>query len=225
MPPWLESSVSHIPLDASLQALVWRIGMALVLGLVVAALYRWARRDQVIAATFLATLVMLSTLMAMATQIIGDNAARAFGLVGALSVVRFRTVVKDTQDTAFVIFAVVVGMAAGANELAVALVGLIVLGLASLVLWPTGRRDGWHGSDARLTLRISPDAAARQAVVALIEAAADRADLIEVGTAKQGAMIDMAYRLQLRPNVAPASIVADLRTIAGVDSVSLTRDI
>ena len=52
----------------------------------------------------------------MVTQVIGDNVARAFSLVGALSIVRFRTVVRDTQDTAYVIFAVAVGMAVGANH-------------------------------------------------------------------------------------------------------------
>src|SRR5690349_20504774 len=61
-----------------------------------------------------ATLVLLAGLIAMVTQVIGDNVARAFSLVGALSIVRFRTVVRDTRDTAFVIFAVAVGMAVGA---------------------------------------------------------------------------------------------------------------
>src|SRR2546430_13730647 len=51
------------------------------------------------------------TTLFRSTQVIGDNVARAFSLVGALSIVRFRTVVRDTQDTAYVIFAVVVGMA------------------------------------------------------------------------------------------------------------------
>ena len=51
--------------------------------------------------------MLLSILIAMVTQVIGDNIARAFSLVGALSIVRFRTVVRDTQDTAYVIFAVV----------------------------------------------------------------------------------------------------------------------
>jgi hypothetical protein len=224
MPSWLETSLNRIPLEASVQTLVWRIGMALVLGVVVAALYGWARREQIVASTFLATLVMLSTLMAMATQVIGDNAARAFGLVGALSVVRFRTVVKDTQDTAFVIFAVIVGMAAGANEIVVALVGLIVLGLASLWIWPSNRRDGWHSSEARLTLRTGMDDMTRSAVAAILQTAAERSDLIEVATAKQGAMIETTYRLQLRPGTSPSSIVTELKAIAGVDNVSLSRE-
>src|SRR4051794_11486078 len=106
MPEWLNTSLSGgAPTAPGL--LVWRIGTALVLGVAVAGLYRWARRGQAVQPTFLTTLVLLAAVIAMATQVIGDNVARAFSLVGALSVVRFRTVVKDTQDTAFVIFAVV----------------------------------------------------------------------------------------------------------------------
>ena len=54
------------------------------------------------AESFTVTLVLLTILIAMVTQVIGDNVARAFSLVGALSIVRFRTVVRDTQDTAYV---------------------------------------------------------------------------------------------------------------------------
>ena len=72
------------------------------------------------AESFVVTLVLLTILIAMVTQVIGDNVARAFSLVGALSIVRFRTVVRDTQDTAYVIFAVAVGMAVGANNFSVA---------------------------------------------------------------------------------------------------------
>ena len=119
--------------------IVWHIGTALILGLAVAGLYRWARRGEYVLATFLTTLVLLAAVIAMATQVIGDNVARAFSMVGALSVVRSRTVVKDAQDTALVIFAVVVGMAAGANYQVVALVGLMDVGVASIGLWPPCR--------------------------------------------------------------------------------------
>ena len=59
---------------------------------------------------------MLAIMIALVTQVVGNNAARAFSLVGALSIVRFRTVVRDIEDTAFVIFAVAIGMAAGASQ-------------------------------------------------------------------------------------------------------------
>src|SRR5690349_17961507 len=133
MPEWLHSSLTNGS-DAPPMVLAWRVGVALGLGAAVAGLYRWARRGEPIAPTFLATLVLLATVIAMATQIIGDNVARAFSLVGALSVVRFRTVVKDTQDTAFVIFAVAVGMAVGAGHPSVAISGIGVVGIAAWIM-------------------------------------------------------------------------------------------
>jgi len=204
-------------------SVAWRIGVALVLGVVVAGLYRWARRGEEIQPTFLTTLVLLATLIAMATQIIGDNIARAFSLVGALSVVRFRTVVKDTQDTAFVIFAVVVGMAAGANHLEVGLVGLIVVGVASLALWPPTRRNGWQGPGTTLSVRVGLADSIRSATEAAIAASAEHYDLVSASTARQGSSLALTYRVRLRPECSPAGLVAELNGLEGVESVDLSR--
>ena len=111
--------------------------MALVLGRLVAAVYNLTRPPTEQTPSFPATLVLLAVLIAMVTQVIGDNIARAFSLVGALSIVRFRTVVRDTQDTAFVIFAVVIGMAVGGNNLPVAITGLVIVGAGAF--WMNAR--------------------------------------------------------------------------------------
>src|SRR5687767_13382050 len=95
------------------RTLAVRLALSLVFGVVVADIYRRTKHDPAENTSFSATLVLLTILIAVVTQVIGDNIARAFSLVGALSVVRFRTVVQDTRDTAFVIFAVVIGMALG----------------------------------------------------------------------------------------------------------------
>ncbi|MEJ7637518.1 MAG: VTC domain-containing protein [Singulisphaera sp.] len=113
-------------------------------GVVVAGLYRWARRGEAVQATF-------DHAGAAGHRRHGDpghrrqRGARAFSLVGALSVVRFRTVVKDTQDTAFVIFAVV-GMAWAPTTWR-SHWGL-GRGVASLALWPRRRPGEWQGSRA-----------------------------------------------------------------------------
>jgi uncharacterized protein DUF4956 len=106
--------------SAGLLVLFVRLILALGLGHAIAFIYRRSRPMNDEAESFVVTLVLLTILIAMVTQVIGDNVARAFSLVGALSIVRFRTVVRDTQDTAYVIFAVAVGMAVGANHPSVA---------------------------------------------------------------------------------------------------------
>ena len=93
-----------------------RLIVAFILGCGVAGIYRWTHRgDAAYSPTFVTTLVLMSVLVAIVTQVIGDNSARAFGLLGALAIVRFRTLVRDTRDTAFVVFTVVEGMAIGAG--------------------------------------------------------------------------------------------------------------
>ena len=222
MPDWLTKTAS-IGLDAAPLTLAFRIGMALALGVAVSGLYRWARRGEAIQPTFVTTLILLSALIAMATQIIGDNIARAFSLVGALSVVRFRTVVKDTQDTAFVIFAVVVGMAAGANHLLVGLIGLVILGVASLALWPPGRGGVWPRTDATLTLRVGLAESLRIAVELVLSTSAVSYDLTSVSSARQGSAFDLTYRVRLLPGSSPAALVAELNAMDGVDNVELSR--
>ena len=74
--------------------------------------------------------------------------------MGALSIVRFRTVVRDTQDTAFVIFAVVVGMAVGASDLWVASIGLVVVGTAAALMRPKGFVPGGALPDDSFTLAL-----------------------------------------------------------------------
>lgn len=220
---WLTSLTASGTWDFSTtQAL--RIASALVMGVVVAGLNRWARRGEQVAPTFQTTLVLLAGLIAMSTQIIGDNIARAFSLAGALSVVRFRTVVRDTQDTAFVIMSVVVGMAAGANLMAVAVTGLIVLAITALFLWPPGGRAA-PASSALLSFRVSQSEAARQSVDAALAAVTLRHDLISAGSAKKGASMDLTYRVTLSPGRSPADLVAEMIRADGVEDVQFRQEV
>src|SRR5262249_17479075 len=132
-----------------------RLVASLLLGGLVAWIYRRTRREGQVSTSFASTLVLLSILIAMVTQVIGDNVARAFSLVGALSIVRFRTVVRDTEDTADVLFAVVIGMAVGARNLWVAFIGLAVVGLAALVLMARGKMAAKKDALFLLHLRVA----------------------------------------------------------------------
>lgn len=226
MPDILTTSLVSDP-NASAPAIAWRIGAALIVGVAVAGLYRWARRGEAVRPTFLTTLILLAPLIAMATQVIGDNVARAFSLVGALSVVRFRTVVKDTQDTAFVIFSVVVGMAAGAGHLEVGLIGLIVVGVAAMALWPPGKlpesAGAWRTEAGTLTIRVGLADGIRTAAESLLAASTESFELISAATARQGSAYSLTYRVRLRAGTSPAGLVAELNALDGVETVELSR--
>ena len=73
----------------------------------------------------------------MVMMVIGNNLARAFALVGALSIIRFRTVIKDTKDTAFIFLGLAAGMATGTSSYFLAFAGSLFFGLIALVLHAT----------------------------------------------------------------------------------------
>ena len=203
-----------------------RLAGALVLGALVAFIYRRARGPLAATESFTVTLILLSILIAMVTQVIGDNVARAFSLVGALSIVRFRTVVRDTQDTAYVIFAVAVGMAMGAGNGVVALGGIGIVGLAAFLtrgrsraLPPLTPEDLPFELRVRLALGSDPEL--------LLGPTLDRLRvnrrLTLVATARQGLAVDVAYRAALADESSAGDVVSAINRVEGVQGVTLQR--
>jgi Domain of unknown function (DUF4956) len=199
-----------------------RLLLALLAGWCIAWVYRHTRSPQDVAPSFPTTLVLLAVLIAIVTPVIGDNVGRAFSLVGALSIVRFRTIVRDTQDTAFVIFAVVTGMAAGAGQpVAVAIGFLVVSGAA----WMMRRPDEAGSVDSVFVLNLR--IALGQDLHALVETAVapfvrDHR-LLSMETSGKGTSLDVSYEAHLRRDAAAGDLVKALHRIEGVQSVALTR--
>jgi hypothetical protein len=200
-----------------------RLIAAVLLGVCVAGIYRMTRNREDVAPTFPVTLVLLSALIAMVTQVIGDNVARAFSLVGALSIVRFRTVVRDTQDTAFVIFAVVVGMAVGASQLIVAGVGLVVVGAAAVLMRPRSRRPAADPVPVVIHLRMGLGRDVEGAVGATLDEHLTGRRMVSMATAKQGLSIDVSYEGRIRTSGAEELLVKALNRMEGVQGVELSR--
>ena len=200
-----------------------RIGLAIVLGMAVAGIYRATRPKAFVTPSFPVTLVLLSALIAMVTQVIGTNIAMAFSLVGALSIVRFRTVVRDTEDTAFVIFAVVIGMSVGAHNLMVAVTGLVLIGLAVFVMKPRRARAAIDEAHYQVTVRVGVGHDVESLLAPALDEILVRRQLVSIGTVKQGMSVEVAYAGALREGQKPESLVKALNRLDGVQSVDLIR--
>ena len=223
MPEWLRIAFPNGQ-NIQVEVLIARLVLAAVLGGAVAFIYWWThRRDETLTPSFLSTLVLLAILIAMVTQVIGDNVARAFSLVGALSIVRFRTVVEDTRDTAFVIFAVVVGMAVGAGYLTVALAGLVVVGLAAAVVRPRSRAARVAVADWGLTVRVGVGHGPETLLAGVFATHLEEAHLLSTATGRQGAALDLSYRVRLRSTTTPVAFVNELNQLPGVQNAELRR--
>ena len=222
MPDWLMPTATELVVPPG--TLVVRLSAALALGACVALIYRLSHgRDRERSEALSTTLVLLAVLIAMVSIVIGNSVARAFSLVGALSIVRFRTVVDDTRDTAFVIFSVVVGMAAGDGQFLVALIGLPVVGAAAVGL-STWKPRQFGRSDSRecvLSLRLALGLDPEALLSRLLDRHMESVRIVSTSTAKQGAALDFNYRGRISPQSSMTALITELNQIEGVMNVEI----
>jgi hypothetical protein len=222
MPSFLQNSFAS-DADISSTAALVRLAMALVFGCAVALIYRWTR-GSASDRRFVATLVLLTLLLSVTTIVIGDNIARAFSIVGALSIVRFRTVVEDTRDTAFVICAVALGLAVGAGYLMVPAMALPFIAFAAKMF--SGHFGVANGSALlpfSLHVKVAPDFASLETLQQEIAAGARAPRLQGVESVRAGSAIERSYEIELSGERAVDALIRRLSAIEGVLSVEVLR--
>lgn len=96
--------------------------------------YRFSHASSVYSAKFNVSLVMLTLVTALVMSVISNNLALSLGMVGALSIVRFRTAIKDSRDTVYIFWAVAAGICCGARDYLVASVGSGVIFVVMILI-------------------------------------------------------------------------------------------
>lgn len=107
---------------------------AILAGGVIFLSYRFSHGGAVYSGRFNVSLWMLTLVTTMVMCVIGNNIALSLGMVGALSIVRFRTAVKDARDTAYIFWAIAVGICCGVSDFVTALLGSVVIFLLMLAI-------------------------------------------------------------------------------------------
>ena len=116
----------------------WTVGLGLlfafIVGLVIAFVYKRCYRGVLYSPNFAITLIMMTLITTPVVMCIGSNVALSMGMVGALSIVRFRTAVKDPLDTAYMFWALTMGILLGAEQFIIALVVVAAISVILFVL-------------------------------------------------------------------------------------------
>ena len=110
------------------------IAMAAVLGLVIYLSYWITHSGTIYSRKFNVSLIMLTVLTCTVMLVIGNNVALSLGMVGALSIVRYRTAIKDSRDTAYIFWAIIAGICCGAGDYLIAAIGSAVVFVILLLL-------------------------------------------------------------------------------------------
>ena len=199
---------------------VINILVAFVLGFFVAWIYRRTHRGFSYSVSFVHTLMLLCMVTSLVMMVIGNSIARAFSLVGALSIIRFRTPVKDTRDTAFVFFALAIGMATGTGAHILAVVGTVIISLIILIIH--GFRLGEiKGSDFLLRFRLRTSSGNDKTYQDVFNKYLRKSTLINMTTLEQGARMELAFNITFKKAYQQQQFLRELNAIAEIENAML----
>lgn len=119
--------------DLSWEQIVTRIATTVLLGIIIFVSYFISHRGTIYSRKFNVSLVILAVLTGTVMIVIGSNIALSLGMVGALSIVRFRTAIKDSRDTMYLFWAIIVGICCGVGSFFVAAAGSTAVFLVLLL--------------------------------------------------------------------------------------------
>lgn len=161
--------------------------------------------------------------IALVMMIIGNSIARAFGLVGALSIIRFRTAVKDNRDIAYVFFAIAAGMAAGVGNYLLSIYGVGFLCLLLLLL------DFLHFGRSRsglyvLRLQMTQTASTNHDLETIFNQYLSDFRQLALKSIRMGQMLEYTYNAKLRDVKKLSEFVTTLSTLEGVERVNMLAD-
>ena len=120
--------------NLTFENIMTRLIVAAVISAFIFVSYWLSHSGSIYSAKFNVSLVVLTVITTMVMVVIGNNIALSLGMVGALSIVRFRTAIKDSRDTVYIFWAIVVGICCGAGDYLTAAAGSTVVFIVLLIL-------------------------------------------------------------------------------------------
>ena len=194
--------------------------LSCILGIIISTIYKITHKGLSYSQSFMLTIVFVTVVVCMVMMVIGNNLARAFALVGALSIIRFRTVIKDTKDTSYVFFGLAAGMAAGTSSYFLAVIGVIIISLLSIFLYKTN-----YGSiyKSDIILRFRADTNIKAAVYNKIlnkYSISSNILHIEPSSEKKSSNI-ITFDLVLKKNINLENLSSDLQKVKGLSEIKL----
>ena len=196
--------------------------LAFVLGQALAWVYYFTHSGLSYSKSYVQSLILITVLVAIIMAVIGDNIITAFGLMGALAIIRFRNVVKDTRDIVFIFCALVIGMASGSQRYPIAILGTVVLSLITVYLHVTGFGTH-HPHNGFLRFSLSGHIAPKHPVTGILKRFCGSFTLISAQESGFGSpLVEYAYQLMIRCAKKNEQMLSELEKIEGIENISLT---
>ena len=206
-------------LNYSYTEILINIIAAFAIGLLLSVTYRVTHKGLSYSQSFSQTVVFVAVIVAIVMMVIGGSLARAFALVGALSIIRFRTEHKDTKDIALIFGALALGMAAGTSNYFLATTGTALLILIAFFLYKTNF-GAVYKSEFILRFRFLRSGNSEE-YVNIINANCKRSDLLHMEPSGDNSNVSLTYDVALKDDISADDLTQRMGSLAHIEEIVL----
>ncbi len=203
--------------DLTWQQILINIVFSAFLGVLIYFSYYLSHRGTIYSKKFNLSLVVLTVLTGTVMTVIGNNLALSLGMVGALSIVRFRTAIKDARDTMYIFWAIIVGICCGVSDFLVSTIGSGIVFLILLIF-------GSIKNDKRMLLIIRAERDLQEPIQAAVFNMFERRAVMRVRNTTKGT-VEMIYEISSevlrRAEVGKHSVCDKIYELGNVEYVNI----
>lgn len=194
--------------------------VAFILSIFIAYTYKKTHQGLSYSQSFVLTIIFITIIIGFVMMVIGNSLTRAFALVGALSIIRFRTVVKDTKDTAYIFWALAVGMGAGTGNYFIALYATLFM---SVVAWILYKFNFGLQKSSDFILRFYYDKSINSEVdyVKFINTHSDDSSLLHMEPSGDNDLLYLTFDISLKEEIEMNSFISEFSNLNGISEVVL----
>lgn len=208
--------------EFTVQGILLSLLLAFILGQLLAWVYYFTHSGLSYSRSFVQSLILITVIISMVMSTIAGSFVVAVGLMGALSIIRFRNMIKDTRDIAFIFCALVIGMACGSQRYSIAILGALTL--MGIILYLHLSEFGTH-QPHNAFLRFSFDGriAGKHPVIAVLEKFCRKHTMISSQDADFGSTdVEYAYQVMIKNASKNEEMIAELKKVQGIRNINLT---
>ncbi len=191
---------------------IFTLTLSLVLSLLICSVYKATHRNISYSQSFVQTLVVVCMVIAVIMLIIGSNIARAFALVGALSIVRFRNALKETRDVGFIFLVMAIGMATGTRFYVLAIAATVAICTVIVLM---SRLNAFASKIQRQVVKVQvpPEGDFDSLVEDVLIKMTKSFDLVSTETIRSGALLELFYTVEMLKSSKPRDLVEALTAV------------
>ncbi|AKE92024.1 MULTISPECIES: DUF4956 domain-containing protein [Rhodococcus] len=188
------------------------LSLSFVLASIIGWVYRHTHKNVSYSQSYVQTLVLVGMVISLIMLVVGSNIARAFALVGALSVVRFRNAIKETRDVGFIFLVMAVGMTTGTRFYLLAIAATIAICLVLLIM----NKFNWFKLDVQrqvVKVQVPPEQEYNALVEDVLIRYCSEFELVSTESVRSGALTELYYTAQLKKGKKPNELISALSAV------------